>query len=82
MILSVLAMLANKLGRVAKASIPADFREARREDAARRLEGMKKDEMAKAAEGLVAGAGWLLEPLRTLGVSKPPASEVVLRIDV
>ncbi len=55
------------LSRVTKARILAAVREARGEDAARRLEGMKKDEMAKSAEGLLADSGWLPEPLRTPG---------------
>ena len=55
------------LGRVTKARILAAVREARGEDAARRLEGMKKDDMAKSAEGLLAGSRWLAEPLRTPG---------------
>jgi len=55
------------LGRVTKARILAAVREARGEDAARRLEGMKKDDMAKTAESLLAGSGWLPEPLRTPG---------------
>ncbi len=55
------------LGRVTKARILAAVREARGEDAARRLEGMKKDDMATTAESLLAGSGWLPEPLRTPG---------------
>jgi len=47
--------------------ILAAVREGRGEDAARHLEGMKKDDMAKTAEGLLAGSGWLPEPLRTPG---------------
>jgi ParB family chromosome partitioning protein len=47
-------------------------REARGEDAARRLEGLKKDDMAKSAESLLAGSGWLPESLRTPG--RPVAS--------
>ena len=63
------------LGRVTKARILAAVREARGEDAARRLEGMKKDDMAKVAEGLLAGSGWLPEPIRTPG--RPLASLTV-----
>jgi ParB family chromosome partitioning protein len=55
------------LGRITKARILAAVREARGDDAARRLEGMKKGEMAETAEGLLAGSGWLPEPLRTPG---------------
>jgi len=39
--------------------------EAVSEDAAQRISGAKKAEMAEAAEGLVAGTGWLPEPLRS-----------------
>ena len=62
------------LRRVTKARILAAVREARGDDAARRLEGMKKGEMAETAEGLLAGAGWLPEPLRTPArvVGNPP----------
>ena len=64
------------LGRVAEARILAAVREAKGDDAARSLEGMKKGEMAETAEGLLAGSGWLPEPLRTPGrpVASPPQS--------
>jgi ParB family chromosome partitioning protein len=64
------------LGRITKARILAAVREARGDGAARSLEGMKKGEMAETAEGLLAGAGWLPEPLRTPGRSArtPPES--------
>jgi ParB family chromosome partitioning protein len=55
------------LGRVTKARILGAVREARGENEARRLDGMKKDDMAKTAESLLAGSGWLPEPLRTPG---------------
>ena len=57
------------LGRVTKARILGAVREARGEDAARRLESMKKGEMAETAEGVLAKSGWLPEPLRTPGRS-------------
>ena len=62
------------LGRVTKARILAAVGEARGDDAARRLEGMKKGEMAETAESLLAGSGWLPEPLRTPGRSGRDAS--------
>jgi ParB family chromosome partitioning protein len=69
------------LGRVTKGRILASVREAKGDDAARRLEGMRKGEMAETAEGLLAGSGWLPEPLRTPGrptvtppESKPPTA--------
>ena len=53
------------LGRVTKGRILAAVSEARGEDAARRLEDLRKGEMAETAEGLLEGSGWLPEPLRT-----------------
>ena len=55
----------NFLGRVTKARILDAVREARGEDQARRIEHLKKGEMAAQAEHLLAGSGWLPEPLRT-----------------
>jgi len=55
----------NFLGRVTKARILEAVREARGEDQARRIEMLKKGEMAAQAEHLLAGSGWLPEPLRT-----------------
>ena len=56
----------NYLGRVTKARILDAVREARGEDTARLIEHMKKGDMAKEAERLLEGAGWLPEPLRTV----------------
>ncbi|MDZ4790810.1 MAG: hypothetical protein SGJ17_06295 [Hyphomicrobiales bacterium] len=50
--------------RVSKAQIVAAVREGVSEEAARRIEGLKKVEMAEAAEALFKGRGWLPEPLR------------------
>ncbi len=55
------------LGRVAKARILAAVREAKGDAAAQRIDHLKKDEMAEKAEALLAGTGWLPEPLRTPG---------------
>lgn len=55
----------NYLGRVTKAQILAAVREAKGERAAARIEHLKKPEMAKEAESLLAEAGWLPEPLRS-----------------
>jgi Predicted transcriptional regulators len=52
-------------GRVSKGRIVEAVAEAVSEDAARRLGSAKKADMAEAAEQLVAGTGWLPEPLRT-----------------
>jgi ParB family chromosome partitioning protein len=61
----------NYLGRVTKAHILAAVREAVSDEAAERIAGLKKPEMAQAAEQLLAGTGWLPTVLRTA----PPASE-------
>jgi ParB family chromosome partitioning protein len=53
------------LGRVTKAHILAAVREAVSEEAAERIAGLKKPEMAQAAEQLLAGTGWLPTVLRT-----------------
>ncbi|MDE8347800.1 MAG: DNA-binding protein, partial [Acidocella sp.] len=58
----------NYLGRVTKARILEAVREAKGDQAAQRLEGLKKGDMAEAAEQILAGSGWLPEPLRTKGV--------------
>ena len=55
----------NFLGRVTKARILDAVREARGEDWAQRIEQLKKGDMAAQAEHLLAGSGWLPEPLRT-----------------
>ena len=61
----------NYLGRVPKARILEAVREAKGEKAADRIGHLKKGEMATEAEGLLAGAGWLPEPLRTPGTYQP-----------
>jgi ParB family transcriptional regulator, chromosome partitioning protein len=55
----------NFLGRVTKARILDAVREARGEGQARRIEMLKKGEMATQAEQMLGGSGWLPEPLRT-----------------
>lgn len=55
----------NYLGRVTKARILEAVREAKGEAAAQLIDHLKKPEMAKEAERLLAGTGWLPEPLRT-----------------
>jgi ParB family chromosome partitioning protein len=57
--------VASYLGRVSKARIVEAVREAVSDEAAERIAGMKKQPMAEAAEALLAGSGWLPEPLRT-----------------
>ena len=53
------------LGRVTKTRILAAVREAKGDQAADRIASFKKPEMAAEAEVLLAGTGWLPEPLRT-----------------
>ena len=57
----------NYLGRVTKARILAAVRDAKGARAGDRIEHLKKGEMAGQAEELLAGSGWLPEPLRTPG---------------
>jgi ParB family chromosome partitioning protein len=55
----------NYLGRVTKARILGAVREAKGEGAAELIDHLKKGEMAEKAQELLAGSGWLPEPLRT-----------------
>ena len=55
----------NYLGRVPKARILDAVREARGEASAQLIDHLKKPEMAKEAERLLADTGWLPESLRT-----------------
>jgi ParB family chromosome partitioning protein len=64
----------NYLGRVTKARILEVVREAKGEDAAKRISHLKKGDMATEAERLLDGTGWLPEPLRTSSAS-PKADE-------
>src|SRR5579859_383085 len=61
----------NYLGRVTKGRILEAVREARGESSAQLIDHLKKSEMAKEAERLLEGAGWLPEPLRLATVSSP-----------
>ena len=64
------------LGRVTKARILQALREAKGEHAAQLIDHLKKGEMAEKAEALLAGSGWLPEPLRTPGRAMPQVAEV------
>ena len=57
----------NYLGRVTKARIVQAVRDARGDQAAQAIESLKKGEMAEKAQVLLAGTGWLPDPLRTPG---------------
>jgi ParB family chromosome partitioning protein len=58
----------NYLGRVAKPRILEAVREACGEQAAQLIDHLKKPDMAREAERLLDGSGWLPEPLRLLDV--------------
>lgn len=66
----------NYLGRVTKARILDAVREAKGDDAAKRIDHLKKGDMATEAERLLDGTGWLPEPLRTSGTT-PKVDEPV-----
>ncbi|MBT0676771.1 ParB/RepB/Spo0J family partition protein [Komagataeibacter oboediens] len=57
----------NYLGRVTKARILQAVREARGDEVAERIAHLKKPDMAREAERLLEGSGWLPEALRTIG---------------
>ena len=59
--------VAGYLGRVTKAQILEAVREAKGEQAAQLIEDLKKADMAREAERLLEGSGWLPEPLRLRG---------------
>jgi ParB family chromosome partitioning protein len=56
--------VATYLGRVTKARILEAVREAKGEQATQLIEDLKKTDMAREAERLLDGTGWLPEPLR------------------
>ena len=62
----------NYLGRVPKARILAAVREAKGEMAAQLIDHLKKPEMAKEAERLLADTGWVPEPLVIVGGEPTP----------
>jgi ParB family chromosome partitioning protein len=67
--------VAGYLGRVTKAQILEAVHEAKGEQAAQLIEDLKKADMAREAERLLEGTGWLPEPLRLRGVDASlPAS--------
>jgi ParB family chromosome partitioning protein len=62
----------NYLGRVTKPRILEAVREGAGEQAAQLIDHLKKGDMAKEAERLLADTGWLPEPLRGLRPFFPP----------
>lgn len=67
----------NYLGRVTKANILLAVREAKGEQSAQLIGHLKKQDMAREAERLLEGCGWLPEPLR-ISVDAPPADNVAV----
>jgi ParB family chromosome partitioning protein len=61
----------NYLGQVTKPRILEAVREAKGEQAAQLIDHLKKGDMAREAERLLNGTGWLPEPLRTGGCDMP-----------
>ncbi|MBM3641695.1 MAG: DNA-binding protein, partial [Alphaproteobacteria bacterium] len=57
----------NFFGRVTKARIIEAVREAKGAEQAKRIEQLKKGDLAREAEQMLAGSLWLPEPLRTPG---------------
>ncbi|MCG0996352.1 ParB/RepB/Spo0J family partition protein [Acetobacter indonesiensis] len=66
----------NYLGRVTKARILQAVREARGDETAERIAHMKKPDMAREAELLLEGSGWLPEALRTAGDAEQVPVEI------
>jgi ParB family chromosome partitioning protein len=62
---------------VPKARILEAVREAKGEQAAELIDHLKKGDMAREAERLLEGSGWLPEPLRGLEDSRPATDELV-----
>ncbi|MFA6031854.1 MAG: ParB N-terminal domain-containing protein [Myxococcota bacterium] len=67
--------IANYLGRVTKPRIIEAVREAKGEQASQLIDHLKKGDMAKEAERLLADSGWLPEPLRLADTDDTAAGE-------
>ncbi|MBH5389331.1 ParB/RepB/Spo0J family partition protein [Bradyrhizobium diversitatis] len=65
----------NYLGRVTKPRILEAVREARGESSAQLIDHLKKADMAKEAERLLDGSGWLPEPLRLVDPAAVPVGQ-------
>lgn len=72
----------NYLGRVTKARILEAVREGLGEEAAHLIEHLKKEDMARQAESLLAAAGWLPEPLRLAEQDSGQETDEPTRLDV
>lgn len=69
------ATVDNYLGRVTKARILSAVEEAKGAEVSTRLAGLKKPDMAREAETVLDGSGWLAEPLRTPAPLEPDAPD-------
>lgn len=67
--------VANYLGRVTRTRILEAVREGAGERATQLIDHMKKGDMAREAERLLADSGWLPEPLRLTGTHDPALAE-------
>ncbi|MGX1350917.1 ParB family chromosome partitioning protein [Bradyrhizobium elkanii] len=65
----------NYLGRVTKPRILEAVREARGESSAQLIDHLKKTEMAREAERLLEGSGWLPELLRLVDATASPVEQ-------
>ena len=65
----------NYLGRVTKPRILEAVREVKGEPSAQLIDHLKKGDMAKEAERLLDGSGWLPEPLHLDDVASEPAGQ-------
>ncbi|SFO91683.1 chromosome partitioning protein, ParB family [Bradyrhizobium sp. Ghvi] len=65
----------NYLGRVTKPRILEAVREAKGESSAQLIDHLKKADMAKEAERLLDGSGWLPEPLRLADPDTAPVEQ-------
>jgi len=63
----------NYLGRVTKPRILEAVREAKGDASAQLIDHLKKADMAKEAERLLDGSGWLPEPMRLVDIAPAPA---------
>ncbi|MDF0492719.1 ParB/RepB/Spo0J family partition protein [Bradyrhizobium yuanmingense] len=65
----------NYLGRVTKPRILEAVRETKGESSAQLIDHLKKADMAKEAERLLDGSGWLPEPLRLVDLNAAPGEQ-------
>ena len=65
----------NYLGRVTKPRILQAVREAKGDSSAQLIDHLKKADMAKEAERLLDGSGWLPEPIRLVDIAPVPVGQ-------